>query len=206
MPLPRMRSLWSFLQPHMVPAATTSSEACSGTITAEDALKAEEARYELSPAYQKLFYKVLEYCRESVEDSRGLRAAQQRVRHWGAIAILRSALSSPDAAAMVLGNRISRLGGDGGEEGESAAQIDETYRPQVLDLFGDPADYAPTGPVDQADVVGDARCQGQEEAERTPVGWPDLGPVNELQPRGRFNGSSTSSSHDHLREQRCAAS
>lgn len=38
-------ALWGFLHPHMVPAETASAEACSGTITAEEALKAEEARY-----------------------------------------------------------------------------------------------------------------------------------------------------------------
>jgi hypothetical protein len=40
-----IRALWPFLNPNMVPAATTSNEACSGMITAEEALKAEEARY-----------------------------------------------------------------------------------------------------------------------------------------------------------------
>jgi hypothetical protein len=40
-----VRALWGFLHPHIVPAATTSAEACSGTISADEALKAEEARY-----------------------------------------------------------------------------------------------------------------------------------------------------------------
>jgi len=40
-----IRALWRFVHTSMVPAATTSNEACSGTITAEEALKAEEARY-----------------------------------------------------------------------------------------------------------------------------------------------------------------
>jgi hypothetical protein len=59
---------------------------------------------------------------------------------------------------MVLGNRVSKLGGDGNgqEESESTEEIDDAYRPQVLDLFGDEelADYAPTGPVDQAERIG----------------------------------------------------
>jgi len=38
-------AMWRFLRTSMVPAAATSNEACSGTITAEEALKAEEARY-----------------------------------------------------------------------------------------------------------------------------------------------------------------
>jgi hypothetical protein len=44
MPTLPIGALWRFLQTRMVPAAT-SAEACSGTITAEEALKAEEARY-----------------------------------------------------------------------------------------------------------------------------------------------------------------
>jgi hypothetical protein len=74
----------------------------------------------------------------------------------GGVAILRSVLSSPDGAATVLGNRIGKLGGDGQEQSENTAEIDDAYRPQVLDLFGDEelADYAPTGPVDQAERIG----------------------------------------------------
>jgi hypothetical protein len=56
-----------------------------------------------------LFADVLDYCRESLEDARCLRAPQQRIRRWAAIAILRSLLSSPDAAAMVLGNRAAKV-------------------------------------------------------------------------------------------------
>jgi superfamily II DNA or RNA helicase len=146
------------LVPYLVQRRRRDVEKWLGSETPFPDRKAEEARYELSRAYHALFSDVLEYCRESIEDSRGLRAAQQRVRHWAAIAILRSVLSSPDAAAMVLGNRISKLGGDGNgqEESESTAEIDDAYRPQVLDLFGDEelADYAPTGPVDQAERIG----------------------------------------------------
>jgi superfamily II DNA or RNA helicase len=146
------------LVPYLVQRRRRDVEKWLGSETPFPDRKAEEARYELSRGYQTLFSDVLEYCRESIEDSRGLRAAQQRVQHWAAIAILRSVLSSPDAAAMVLGNRISKLGGDGNgqEESESTAEIDDAYRPQVLDLFGDEelADYAPTGPVDQAERIG----------------------------------------------------
>jgi hypothetical protein len=57
---------------------------------------------------------------------------------------------------MVLGNRAAKLGSDTGEESESSTEIDETYRHQVLDLFAEEeaADYAPTGPVDQAERIG----------------------------------------------------
>jgi len=152
------------LVPSLVQRRRRDVEKWLGSETPFPERKAEEARYELSRAYQSLFADVLDYCRDSLEDSRGLRAPQQRVRHWAAIAILRSLLSSPDAAAMVLGNRAAKLGDDPRGDGESpadagsesGAEVDETYRPQVLDLFGDEeaADYAPTGPVDQAERIG----------------------------------------------------
>jgi superfamily II DNA or RNA helicase len=152
------------LVPSLVQRRRRDVEKWLGSETPFPERKADEARYELSRAYQSLFADVLDYCRESLEDARGLRAPQQRVRHWAAIAILRSLLSSPDAAAMVLSNRAAKLGDDPGGNGESPADpgsesgagVDETYRPQVLDLFGDEeaADYAPTGPVDQAERNG----------------------------------------------------
>ena len=43
-PLP-IQSLWGLLHPRVVPAAAASVEGCSGTISAEEALKAEESRY-----------------------------------------------------------------------------------------------------------------------------------------------------------------
>lgn len=45
MPALPIRNMWTFLRTHVVPAATASNEACSGTLSAEEALKAEEARY-----------------------------------------------------------------------------------------------------------------------------------------------------------------
>ena len=74
---------------------------------------------------------MLEYCRESLEEARGLRAPQKRVSHWAAIAILRSLRSSRDPAAMVVGNRAAKLGSDTGEESESSTEMEETYRPKV---------------------------------------------------------------------------
>jgi hypothetical protein len=150
--------------PYLVQRRRRDVEKWLGSETPFPERKSEEARYELSRAYQSLFADVLDYCRDSLEDGRGLRAAQQRVRHWAAIAILRSLLSSPDAAAMVLTNRAGKLGPGQTDESENSADpgsesgagIDDAYRPQVLDLFGDEelADYAPTGPIDQAERIG----------------------------------------------------
>jgi superfamily II DNA or RNA helicase len=144
------------LVPHLVQRRRRDLEKWLGAETPFPERRAEEARYELSRDYQSLFADVLEYCRDSIEDARRLRVAQQRVRHWGAIAILRSLLSSPAAAAMVLETRAGKLGEDDPEEVENFTGIDDAYRPQVLDLFGDEelADYAPTGPVVEAERVG----------------------------------------------------
>ena len=108
-----------------------------------------EERYELGSDYQKLFEDVLDYCRETVEAGGTLRAAQRRVRHWAAIAILRCLLSSPAAAASVLGARIDRMA-EAITADESNDEIDRSYRSQVMDAFGEEeaADYAPTGPLE----------------------------------------------------------
>ena len=107
-----------------------------------------EERYELGVEYRRLFEEVLEYCRETVETGGALKAAQQRVRHWAAIAILRCLLSSPAAAVSVLGARADRMS-DAAPADESGADIDRSYRPQVMDALGDEetADYAPTAPL-----------------------------------------------------------
>ena len=146
------------LVPYLVQRRRRDVEKWLGADTPFPERKAEEVRYELSRAYQSLFSDVLDYCRDSLEDVGALRAAQQRVRHWGAIAILRSLLSSPDAAAMVLANRAVKLAPEGEEAGESSAEIDDAFRPQVLDLFGDQelSDYAPSGPLEEADRIGAA--------------------------------------------------
>ena len=64
------RNVWSFLRTHMVPADAASNEACSGTLSAEEALKAEEARYaaQLSndfAAMERLFADELVYIHSS---------------------------------------------------------------------------------------------------------------------------------------------
>lgn len=120
--------------------------------------QSEERTYQLSPEYQALFDDVLDYCRETVETGHGLRAHQQRVRHWAAIALLRCLLSSPAAAVAVLSGRARRHGGsDEGsavdEGGVSLQDLDSLYRPQVLDPLDDDAvgDYLPTAPIEDAD-------------------------------------------------------
>ncbi len=139
------------LVPHIVQRRRKDVETWLGTDTPFPERLAEERAYELSKDYLALYRDVLAYCRETVAAGQGLRAAQQRVRHWAAIALLRCLLSSPEAATTVLATRAARLSGEPPQDG-SADDIDQSYRPQVLDALGDeqPADHAPAAPFEDA--------------------------------------------------------
>ncbi len=141
------------LLPHVIQRRRRDVERWLGADTPFPERISEEHRYELGAQYIKLFDDVLDYCRETVDAASHLRAQQQRVRHWAAIAILRCLLSSPDAAATVLGARVNRMGAGKGEE--TTEDIDRAYRPQILDALGDEvaADLAPTAPLE--DPVGE---------------------------------------------------
>lgn len=101
-----------------------------------------ERTYRMSAEYERLFNAILRYLREYV-DVPGSLEHRQRVRYWGAIAILRSALSSPAAARAALENR---------RKSAAAAEppSQEEFRRQILDSSDDdqPADFAPTAPLD----------------------------------------------------------
>jgi SNF2 family DNA or RNA helicase len=137
------------LLPHVIQRRRQDVEKWLGSETPFPERKSEERRYELTGDYLKLFNDVLDYCRETVEAGRQLRAPQQRVRHWAAIALLRCLLSSPAAAATVLDARADRMS-DAASDDETTDIVDRAYRPQVLDAVDDEktGDYAPTGPLE----------------------------------------------------------
>jgi hypothetical protein len=137
------------LLPHVIQRRRRDVEKWLGSETSFPERVSSEERYELASEYRKLFEDVLEYCRETVEIGGTLKAAQQRVRHWAAIAILRCLLSSPAAAASVLDSRVDRMA-DAVSADKSCDEIDRTYAPQVMDAFGgeESPDYAPTAPLD----------------------------------------------------------
>ena len=85
-----------------------------------------EDTYALHADYRTFFNKVLEYCRESVFDS-GIDRRRRRVRHWSALALLRSLGSSPAAAAATMRTRSSTA------EAETADDADEIGRRLILD-------------------------------------------------------------------------
>ncbi len=92
--------------------------------------RADDAPYSLSTEYKDLFTGVLAHLRGRFAEPSGLRAAQQRVRHWAAIAILRSVLSSPESALATLAGRDSSSAAKESEN-DDATEPDEIYRPQV---------------------------------------------------------------------------
>jgi len=110
-----------------------------------------EETYKLSPEYRRLFDRVLEYARESVQGPEGQRH-RLRVRWWSALALLRSLASSPAAAAATLRSRA------GVADAETADEADEMGRRTVLDLSDsdatEPMDVAPGG--DAGEFAGDA--------------------------------------------------
>jgi superfamily II DNA or RNA helicase len=71
-----------------------------------------DEHYRLSRAYQELFTKTYEFCSEIVRSGEKLNKRQQRVRYWGALALLRCVMSSPAAAIAALETRHDALTSD----------------------------------------------------------------------------------------------
>ena len=67
--------------------------------------------YRLSPAYQKLFTETYNFCSEIVQSGQTLDKRHQRVRYWGALALLRCVMSSPAAAVAALESRHDAMTG-----------------------------------------------------------------------------------------------
>lgn len=67
--------------------------------------------YRLSKAYQDLFAKTYDFCSEIVKAGQELDRRQQRLRYWGALALLRCVMSSPAAAVAALEKRHDGLTG-----------------------------------------------------------------------------------------------
>ncbi|VVJ19634.1 DNA/RNA helicases [Amycolatopsis camponoti] len=88
--------------------------------------RAEES-YKLTPAYRKLFDRVLSYAHEQVADP-SIGHVRRRVRWWSAIALLRSIASSPAAAEQTLLNR-SQL-----DDAQSVEDADSVAGPRVFDV------------------------------------------------------------------------
>ncbi len=142
------------LLPHLVQRRRRDLQRWPGAKTPFPERDSQEVKYTLSDPYRDLFNQVLAYCRETVASGQGLRVQHQRVRHWAAIALLRCVLSSPEAAAAVLSEHARRKGFGEDILYETADEVDQVYRPQVLDPFGEEGagDYAPSAPVEDSEA------------------------------------------------------
>lgn len=131
-----------------------------------------ELAYTLSPRHRDLFDDVLAYVRGQVQDQSGTRL-QQRVRWWSALSLLRSAASSPAAAAATLETRAASM------KAEDVRAADRLGSAEVLDQAEDDAlDSADATPgaitVDETGTAERRRLrQMQERAETLVADWKD---------------------------------
>lgn len=112
--------------------------------------ESREVSYQLSPDYKQLFNEVYNLVMDLVGPVDGsFTKAQERVRHWSALAILRCVMSSPAAAVATLSGQADK----GEKLEESAEELDEelaaTY---VYDLTEkeQAVDVSPTVVVERA--------------------------------------------------------
>jgi superfamily II DNA or RNA helicase len=94
--------------------------------------------YRLSRAYRTLFDKTHAFCSEMVRAGQALGKRQQRVRYWGALALLRCVMSSPAAAVAALESRHEALAA-GEDELDFHASIFESAEEQTDDEQPTPA-------------------------------------------------------------------
>jgi superfamily II DNA or RNA helicase len=99
--------------------------------------------YSLSKAYKELFSETYAFCSEVVRTSQNLEKRKQRVRFWGALALLRCVMSSPAAAMAALEKRSVLL-----LEDEEEAAFSRTIFESSDDLTDD---TQPTPAVDSAE-------------------------------------------------------
>jgi hypothetical protein len=99
--------------------------------------------YRLSRSYRALFEKTHDFCSEIVRSGQSLGKRQQRVRYWGALALLRCVMSSPAAAVAALESRHDGLAGGGDEEPDFRSFVFESADEQT-------DDESPTPPVECA--------------------------------------------------------
>ena len=123
------------LKPHLIQRRRADLEHWLGEDTPFPDRESAEHEYQLTGEYLSLFDDVLAYCRESVVVD-GAKAAQQRVRYWAAIAILRCLLSSPAAATAMLTKRRERTATDADDAAENPEEADARHASQILDSSG----------------------------------------------------------------------
>ena len=114
-----------------------------------------EDTYQLTGAWGALFADILDYARGMVEKAAGGTLLQQRMSWWAALALLRCASSSPEAATAALHTRLRRAGVV--SEDDEARELDKEGLDSVLDGSSEEAltqrETVPAGTVDSPDEV-----------------------------------------------------
>jgi superfamily II DNA or RNA helicase len=101
--------------------------------------------YRLSRPYQDLFIRTYTFCAEIVRAGETLDKRQQRVRYWGALALLRCVMSSPAAAVAALETRHEAL---------AAGEDEADFRSFIFESAEDRTDdEQPTPPVQATDAT-----------------------------------------------------
>ncbi|MFV0442145.1 MAG: helicase-related protein [Planctomycetaceae bacterium] len=105
----------------------------------------DDKTYRLSGPYRELFNQTFEFCSEIVRTGKSLNRRQQRVRCWGALALLRCVMSSPAAAVAALESRHDSL---------ATSDEDPEFRSFVFESAEDRTDDdQPTPPVEAAEAT-----------------------------------------------------
>jgi superfamily II DNA or RNA helicase len=107
--------------------------------------ESSDKTYQLSKAYKDLFTRTYDFCSEMVRTGQALDKRRQRVRYWGALALLRCVMSSPAAAVAALELRHDAL-----------AETDDEpdFRTFVFESPDDLTDDGvPTPPVESAEAT-----------------------------------------------------
>ena len=107
--------------------------------------KSFDETYRLSRPYRDLFDKTYAFCSEIVRSGQSLGKRQQRVRYWGALALLRCVMSSPAAAVAALESRHDAL---------AASDEEPDFRSFVFESAADQTDdETPPPPVEGAEAT-----------------------------------------------------
>lgn len=114
-----------------------------------------EDTYQLTGAWGELFAEILDYARGMVKKAEGGSLLEQRMSWWAALALLRCASSSPEAATAALHTRLRRAGVV--SEDEEARELDKEGLDSVLDGSSEEAlsqrETVPAGTVDSPEEV-----------------------------------------------------
>jgi superfamily II DNA or RNA helicase len=116
--------------------------------------EAVDETYALSREYQNLFIKTYDFCSEMVRSGQGMDRRRQRVRYWGALALLRCVMSSPAAALAALETRHDAL--------SESAEDEIDFQSFVFESSNDITDdEQPTPPVETAEQTLDDKGKRQ---------------------------------------------